>query len=270
MRQLWVTITESIDLFIDLPTNFICHWFNETAVNFSVMRVCTYMIICKVLVQNHMARFIQLHVRCEHAMFPSHFWLTCCIHVAYMFVEKKGCIIITKRYECYITYMYIMTALAEQYTDIIQCSYWCQTIDSVMLLIPRLSHRLSYVTFRTISWSCVSSPTTVNADIFVWLIFRVLQLKNIFAGCWIRAEQMLTCHFCTAQFNEWYIYKYVCNWAAQKQADLRQTWVYYPFASTHMVNTQLLRVQNVHTKYRKYFHGFLNSRLLKNREIREN
>ena len=84
---------------------------------------------------------------------------------------------------------------------------------------------------------------------------------------------MLTCHFCTAQltsFNEWYIYKYVCNWAAQKQADLRQTWVYYPFASTHMVNTQLLRVQNVHTKYRKYFRGFLNSRLLKNREIREN
>ena len=37
-----------------------------------------------------------------------------------------------------------------------------------------------------------------------------------------------------------------------------------------MVNTQLLRVQNVHTKYRKYFRGFLNSRLLKNREIREN
>ena len=26
-------------------------------------------------------------------------------------------------------------------------------------LIPRLSHRLSYFTFRTISWSCVSSPT---------------------------------------------------------------------------------------------------------------
>ena len=38
--------------------------------------------------------------------------------------------------------------------------------------------------------------------------------------------------------------------------------VYYPFASTHMVNTQLLHVPNVHTKYRKYFRGFLNSRLL--------
>ena len=48
----------------------------------------------------------------------------------------------------------------------------------------------------------------------------------------------------------------VSNWAAQKQADLRQTWIYYPLASTHMVNTQLLRVQNVHTKYRKYFRGF--------------
>ena len=78
--------------------------------------------------------------------------------------------------------------------------------------------------------------------------------------------------YCTKlkSFNEWYNYKYVYNWAARKQADLRQTWVYYPFASTHMVNTQLLRVQNVHTKYRKYFRGFLNSRLLKNREIREN
>ena len=29
-----------------------------------------------------------------------------------------------------------------------------------------------------------------------------------------------------------------------------------------MVNTQLLRVQNVHTKYRKFFCWFLNSRLL--------
>ena len=49
----------------------------------------------------------------------------------------------------------------------------------------------------------------------------------------------------------------------KNRAGLRQTRVYYPFASTHMVNTQLLRVQNVHTKYRKYFRGFLNSRLLK-------
>ena len=29
-----------------------------------------------------------------------------------------------------------------------------------------------------------------------------------------------------------------------------------------MVNTQLLHVPNVHTQYRKYFRGFLNSRLL--------
>ena len=62
---------------------------------------------------------------------------------------------------------------------------------------------------------------------------------------------------------------YVCNWAAQKQS-LRQTRVYDPFASTHMVNTQLLRVQNVHTKYYKYFCGYLNSRLLNLRKIREN
>ena len=42
----------------------------------------------------------------------------------------------------------------------------------------------------------------------------------------------------------------------KNKAGLRQTQVYYPFASTHMVNTQLLRVQNVHTKYRKYFRVF--------------
>ena len=48
----------------------------------------------------------------------------------------------------------------------------------------------------------------------------------------------------------------------KNKAGLTHSPVYYPFASTHMVNTQLLRVQNVHTKYHKYFPGFLNSRLL--------
>ena len=64
--------------------------------------------------------------------------------------------------------------------------------------------------------------------------------------------------------------KYVCNWAAQKKADLRQTRVYYPFALKHMVNTQLLRVQNAHTKYRKYFAGFWIRACWILREIREN
>ena len=54
------------------------------------------------------------------------------------------------------------------------------------------------------------------------------------------------------------------------KAGLTHSPVYYPFASTHMVNTQLLRVQNVHTKYHKYFRWFLNSRLLNLREICEN
>ena len=70
---------------------------------------------------------------------------------------------------------------------------------------------------------------------------------------------MLTCHFCTAHHT-------MTHLQATGQHKTRQAshilQVYYPFASTHMVNTQLLRVQNVHTKYRKYFHGFLNLRLL--------
>ena len=45
----------------------------------------------------------------------------------------------------------------------------------------------------------------------------------------------------------------------KNKAGLTHSPVYYPFASTHMVNTQLLHVPNVHTKYRKYFRGFLNS-----------
>ena len=94
---------------------------------------------------------------------------------------------------------------------------------------------------------------------------------------------MLTCHFCTTPvalsfctalskhltMNDTFTSMYVTGQHKNK-ASLRQTRVYYPFASTHMVNTQLLRVQNVHTKYRKYFRGFFNSRLLNLREIREN
>ena len=51
----------------------------------------------------------------------------------------------------------------------------------------------------------------------------------------------------------------------KNKAGLTHSPVYYPFASTRMVNTQLLHayhVPNVHTKYCKYVRGFLNSRLL--------
>ena len=87
------------------------------------------------------------------------------------------------------------------------------------------------------------------------------------------------CHFCTAQsqysmndtFTSMYMYitGHACTKTKQVSGSDRLEYI-YPFASTHMVNTQLLRVQNVHTKYCKYFRGFLNSRLLNLREIREN
>ena len=74
---------------------------------------------------------------------------------------------------------------------------------------------------------------------------------------------MLTCHFCTTPvalsfctaqskhltMNDTFTSMYVTGQHKNK-ASLRQTRVYYPFASTHMVNTQLLRVQNVHTNYK--------------------
>ena len=40
-----------------------------------------------------------------------------------------------------------------------KCFFSCWGIEDIISLIPRLSHRLSYVTFRTISWSWNSSPT---------------------------------------------------------------------------------------------------------------
>ena len=88
-------------------------------------------------------------------------------------------------------------------------------------------------------------------------------IRGLLSSRW--ADAHLSFLYCTklTSINEWYIYKYVCNWAAQKQSRSQtDSSICYPFASTHMVNTQLLRVQNVHTKYRKYFRGFLNLRLL--------
>ena len=68
------------------------------------------------------------------------------------------------------------------------------------------------------------------------------------------------------------IYKYVCNWAAQKQSRSQSQTDLSIYMYTHLhqhtwsivFNTQLLRVQNVQK------HGFLNSRLLNLREIRKN
>ena len=98
--------------------------------------------------------------------------------------------------------------------------------------------------------------------------FRGIKFSRLAAQKHIRgllnsrwADAHLSFLYCTklTSFNEWwYIYKYLYVTGQHKnKAGLRQSGVYYSFAST-----QLLRVQNVHTKYRKYFRGFLNSRLL--------
>ena len=89
------------------------------------------------------------------------------------------------------------------------------------------------------------------------------------------------CHFCTAQsqyhsMNDTFTSMYVTGQHKNKAGlSLRQTRVYmYTHLHQHtwsiVFNTQLLLVQNVHTKYCKYFRGFLNSHLLNLREIREN
>ena len=59
---------------------------------------------------------------------------------------------------------------------------------------------------------------------------------------------------------QWYILQLTGR--HKNKAGLTHAPIYYPFASTHMLNIQLPRVQNVHTKYFRYFCGFLHSRLL--------
>ena len=104
---------------------------------------------------------------------------------------------------------------------------------------------------------------TVNAVNFAGLIVRVWQHKNIrglLNSRW--ADTHLIFLYRT---NTWHHTTIHLQAAGQhkNKAGLTHSPVYYPFASTHMVNsTQLLRVQNVHTNYRIYFRGFLNSRLL--------
>ena len=74
---------------------------------------------------------------------------------------------------------------------------------------------------------------------------------------------MLTCSFlyCTKLTSYTMVHLQAIGQHKNK-AGLTYSPVYYSFASTHMVNTQLLHVQNVHTKYRKYIRRFLNLRLL--------
>ena len=105
---------------------------------------------------------------------------------------------------------------------------------------------------------------TVNAVNFAGLIFRVWQHKKTYSR--VVKFALSRCSlviFVLHKVNiiQWYIYHQFGQ--HKNKAGLTHFPVYlYPFASTHMVNTQLLHVQNVHTKYQKYFLRFLNSRLL--------
>ena len=128
-------------------------------------------------------------------------------------------------------------------------------------------------------WECVWTNKSSLLGYCKSFYFRAINFSRFAAQKHIRgllnsrwADAHLSFLYCTklTSFNEWYTLQVYLTGQHKNKAGLRQTRVYYPFASTHMVNTQLLRVQNVHTKYHKYFRGFLNSRLLNFREIREN
>ena len=60
---------------------------------------------------------------------------------------------------------------------------------------------------------------------------------------------------------------YVTGQHKNKQISDRLEYITHLHQHTWSIHNSYVS-KNVHTKYRKYFRGFLNSRLLKNREIR--
>ena len=75
---------------------------------------------------------------------------------------------------------------------------------------------------------------------------------------------MLTWYFCIAQILDIITIHLQATGQHKNKAGFTHSPVYDPFASTHMVNTQLLCVQNVHAyKISNIFAGFcMNSHLL--------
>ena len=80
---------------------------------------------------------------------------------------------------------------------------------------------------------------------------------------------MLTCHCCTAQRYSSYNDALTSTGQHKNKADLTHSPVYYPFASTHMVNTHLLHVQMCIQNIANIFAGFLIRAWWVFREIRE-
>ena len=132
-------------------------------------------------------------------------------------------------------------------------------------------------------WACVPELAKI---MFMFMLFHVclwntvccyfrgINFSRLAAQKHIRgllnshwADAHLSFLYCkkSTSFNEWYIYKYLTGQHKNK-AGLRQTRVYYPFASTHIVKTQLLHVQNI----ANIFAGFWIRASWILREIREN
>ena len=105
---------------------------------------------------------------------------------------------------------------------------------------------------------------TVNAVNFAGLIFSRLAAQKTYSR--VVKFALSRCSLVIFVLHKVNIFRTMIHLQATGQhknkAGLTHSPVYYPFASTHMVNTQLLHVPNVHTKYCKYFRGCLNSRLL--------
>ena len=76
------------------------------------------------------------------------------------------------------------------------------------------------------------------------------------------ADTHLIFLYCTNTWHHTTIYLQAAGQHKNKAGLTHSPVYYYPFASTHMVNTQLLCVLNVHTNYHKYFRWFFNSCLL--------
>ena len=123
-----------------------------------------------------------------------------------------------------------------------------------------------------------NSAHTVNAFIFARLIFSRFaaqkHIRGLLNSRWADAHLSFFVLLQSKHSNEWYTLQVYLTGQHKNKAGLRQTRVYYPFASTHMVNTQLqyvsrMCIQNIVnifagfwiracwiSAYREYFHFY--------------
>ena len=115
-------------------------------------------------------------------------------------------------------------------------AFWIKFCEYVLAMVT-----INHLMCESLKWYCKR------------FYFRAINFSRFAAQKHIRgllnsrwADAHLSFLYCTKlTFNEWYTLQVYLTGQHKNKAGLRQTWVYYPFASTHMVNTQLQYVSRM-------------------------